>query len=90
MGGILLSGISDISRRSHLASQSGEGSRERDSTQATSGGKDTCPHVTSLLASGDPWAADQHCLCFTRWSLGRKQQSGGSSTLSPDEGEDAR
>lgn len=54
MGGILLSGISDVSRGSQLALQSGEGNREWEGTQAVSGGEDTCPHITSLLTSSDP------------------------------------
>lgn len=39
--------ISDISRGSQLALQSEEGNREWESTQATSGGEDTCPHTAS-------------------------------------------
>lgn len=34
-------------------------------TQVMSGGEDTCLHITSLLTSTDPWAAEQLCQCFT-------------------------
>lgn len=88
MDGILLSGVFDVSRGSQLASQSGEGNREWEGTQAMPGGEDTCLHITSLLTSSDPRAAEQLCLCFTWWSLGRMQQSSASSTLSPDKEEE--
>lgn len=64
MGGIILSGVSDISRGSKPALQSGESNREQEGTQATSGGEDTCPYITSLLTSSDPQAAEQLCLHF--------------------------
>lgn len=65
-----------------------EGDTEREGPQATSGGEDTWPHITSLLTSSDRRAAEQLCLCFAQQSLGRIRQSDASSKLSPDKEEE--
>lgn len=46
------------------------------------------PHITSLLTSSEPRAAEQLCLRIAWRALGRTQQSGASSTLSPEEEEE--